>query len=401
VTAVVDHFSIYTVIALDSRGFSRYWQGLAPECTASSGEPLDIVFVIDESGSMSSNDPAGQRVTASKALVDRLGSTSPGTRAAVIGFDDTIYPRSALTPLSPAGVTSVKAALDQIGDRGGTNIRLGVNAGVGAFGTSNTRRKVMVLLTDGQDSYGWDGKGTTVAADNVTVIGVALGSSADRQVLDQLAGESHGQVLPAATADELIGVFDSIGNIISDNGRDSDSDGLSDCEEKNGMILSQSIYLPGATGSPSGQWIKTDPFDENTDAANTGASYPGPQRVPCDSAIYIGCDRNNPFHVPTQPNDGRPDGVEMGTKIKLKDPAIARDYSYLIRAGVNFIYNPASDPTSRDSDHDGLYDEQEILQAPSEGPVPYKTNPLLADTDGDGTNDNSKKFRAPIQPSGK
>jgi Mg-chelatase subunit ChlD len=393
-TAVVDHFSIYTVIALDSRGFSRYWQGVAPECSASSGEPLDLVFVIDESGSMSDNDPGRQRVAASKALVDRLSNTAPGTRAAVLGFDDQANRRAPLTPLSASGTATVKAALDQIADRGNTNIRAGMQSGLAEFDRSApNRRRIVVLLTDGQDSFGWTGTGTTVAADNVTVIGVALGSSADLAVLNQLAGESHGQVLPAATASELIGVFDSIGNIIVDNGRDSDSDGLSDCEEKNGMILSQSIYLPGATGSTSGQWIKTDPFDANTDAANTGPSYPGPQRVPCDSTIYIGCDRNNPFHVPTQPNDGRPDGAEMGTKINLKDPAIARDYSYLIRAGVNFIYNPTSDPTSRDSDHDGLYDEQEILQAPSEGPVPYRTNPLLADTDGDGTNDKLEEIQ--------
>jgi hypothetical protein len=81
-------------------------------------------------------------------------------------------------------------------------------------------------------------------------------------------------------------------------------------------------------------------------------------------------------------NDGLDDAVEMGRRFDLRDDGLlAAAYAHLIDAGVYYFWNPRSNPVDRDSDLDGLYDEEELR-----GLTPgytRTTNPLRWDTDGD------------------
>ena len=125
VTATVDHFSIYAVFNI--RNWQQTWTALGGSCDPRGGTGetvfLDVAFVLDSSGSMSSNDPQGFRRAASKNFVDAMLDQDKGT---VVDFDDGARLLQALT----SDKAALKAAIDRIDESGGTNIGAGVRVGL-------------------------------------------------------------------------------------------------------------------------------------------------------------------------------------------------------------------------------------------------------------------------------
>lgn len=375
VTVEVEHFSIYAVFKLDDRGWARYWASTPARCVAagSPGDPgaipLDVAFSIDSSGSMSWNDPSNVRLTATKAVIDQLAAASATDRVAVVDFDDSARLLAALTLLDPAGVTALKAAVDRIDASGGTNIAAGVSTGIGALTDPARvvagRARVLVLLTDGDGFY--DANLTQRAAsEGIIVHTVGLGSAVNETLLAAIASGTGGRYFQVADADDLVAAFRTIGAIIRDDGTDSDADGLTDCEEVNGMLSTWGIYdtsLDPTENDPflGDRWVTSDPHDADTDG------------------------------------DGLTDGQEMrgGTPGALRDPLDLRDfeatreqYGFLIEAGITKYFVMRSDPNVVDSDADGLTDREETegVVSPANGET-YTSRPDRWDTDFDGASD--------------
>ena len=107
---------------------------------------IDVVFVIDSSGSMWDNDRSGLRKEAAKAFVDKLGSND---RAAVIDFDHDASVYQDFT----SDHTNLKNAINRINSSGGTDLGAGMDKAISLFTNSSYTRtdayKYIIFLTVG------------------------------------------------------------------------------------------------------------------------------------------------------------------------------------------------------------------------------------------------------------
>ena len=293
VTAEVTHFSTYSIF--DSLQWNGVLASVGATCRAAGSPPvaLDLALVLDSSGSMLDNDPQGLRRTASKNLVDAM---LVNDRASVVDFDGAARLAQALT----SDKAALKAAIDTIDDSGSTNIGAGVRVGIDSLGAQGDPARVMVLLTDGDGSYSAD-LTAEAKSKSITIYTVGLGSAVNETLLRDIATQTGGQYFPVADASQLAAAFDQIHNNNEDDGTDTDGDGLTDCQERNGAI----------SGPFYGKRYTSDPTLADTDG------------------------------------DGLSDATEIGPKVL---DFLGPDYTW------NLVF---SDPRLADTDGDGLSDSQE------------------------------------------
>ncbi len=191
---------------------------------------FDVVFVMDESGSMAGTKIAEAR-DAARAAVGTMNTSTVGDRASVAGY--TAYADQRYVGADERLFSNDSAAIDAtIGDLsagGNTDLAAGLNASLAALSTRDSDRPAYVfLLTDGQNSPGYGKCGryshpalscddyfderTRNAADlaasrDVTVYTFGYGAGADGSLLEEVARETGGNYTQAADGDELASVF--------------------------------------------------------------------------------------------------------------------------------------------------------------------------------------------------
>ncbi|MFD2671739.1 vWA domain-containing protein [Marinicrinis sediminis] len=319
-----DHFSLYTLFYFPN--LSEIWQipfhaGERSSETATTF--IDVMMIIDSSGSMSWNDPNGYRKTAAKNFVDALIPGSRvgvvvGDRAGVVDFDSSA---KLLKELSD-DFEGIKSSIDTIDSSGGTNIGAGVHLANEQLiqHSDESRIKVEVLLTDGEGSYST--AYTDQAIQNgITIYTIGLGNNLDQSLLQEIAGRTGGQYFHVSDASELPIVYDRISEIITDPA-DSDEDGIPDSVEIKGI----------RTGLFFSKLVMTDPHDPDSD------------------------------------DDGLLDGEEVGEAFEIN--LFNQTYSY---------YPMYSHPLLPDTDGDQLSDFEERKV--------YGTKSLTADSDFDSLSD--------------
>ncbi|KAL6614155.1 hypothetical protein ACP70R_036425 [Stipagrostis hirtigluma subsp. patula] len=117
---------------------------------ASARAPLDLVTVLDVSGSM-----AGSKLALLKQamgfVIDNLG---PGDRLSIVTFSCTARRIIRLTRMSDVGKASTKGAVESLFANGSTNIRDGLRVAAEVLDGRRHRNAVasIILLSDGQDN---------------------------------------------------------------------------------------------------------------------------------------------------------------------------------------------------------------------------------------------------------
>jgi hypothetical protein len=235
VWAETDHFTTYVLFYIPT--WEAAWE--APLATGegrgSSGEGntevkfIDLMFVIDSSGSMSWNDSNNYRLTAAKSFVDAL---IQGDRAGVVDFD---YYGSLYQSLT-SDFSAVKSQIDRIDASGGTNIGAGVRLANRELinNSSDERVKIEIVLTDGEGSYS-PYLTTEAKQNNITIYTIGLGSSIDDTLLRNIATETGGQYYSVSSAEQLPEVFSRISDVVvEDEAVDTDADGIPDSVELSG-----------------------------------------------------------------------------------------------------------------------------------------------------------------------
>ncbi|XUM23366.1 marine proteobacterial sortase target protein [Bradyrhizobium oligotrophicum S58] len=118
----------------------------AVAATAQRPQPRDVIFVIDNSGSM-----GGTSIRQAKAsLLYALGRLQPGDRFNVIRFDDTmtvLFPAS--VPADAEHVGSATSFVSSLDARGGTEMVPAMRAALTDDGSDSDRVRQVVFLTDG------------------------------------------------------------------------------------------------------------------------------------------------------------------------------------------------------------------------------------------------------------
>ncbi|MBE5865348.1 MAG: VWA domain-containing protein [Lachnospiraceae bacterium] len=329
ISVQLEHFSSY--ILLNKIEYDEVWQyALNFDENGMSNASLDIVFVIDSSGSMTSNDGTGIRKTVTKKFIDKLTNND---RAAVVDFDNYSYVYSGFTN----NKDELYAAVDKIDSSGGTNLSSGIWGALLLFITSEYdgegKQKCIVMLTDGAGSYNTVHT-VTAKKEGVTIYTIGLGSDVSTSVLSKIAEGTGGKYFHASQDNELYDIFDNLIDL-TDLYKDSDEDGVSDYHEKAmacGMLrLGTGIEL-----------LAMDYLDRDSDE----------------------------------------DGVIDGDEINVTQSA----------AGVVYV-KMSSNPTLVDSDRDGVDDKTEreeirtIIGNYNQKNSEFKIYPLKPDSDYDGKND--------------
>lgn len=193
--------------------------------------PLDIVFVIDESGSMGGSATGGPGTKsdaakrAAKNFVDEINASSD--RVAFVGFNTSgTYHRIDGTNRFFTNDTSrANETIETYRTEGNTAIQRGLDDSntIHDFQARAEARKVVILLSDGENTVGYNANSKTLAQaqraaeNNVTVFTVGFGDP-DEDLLQDVADETGGTYRFADNATELNDNFQSIlSNITSVN----------------------------------------------------------------------------------------------------------------------------------------------------------------------------------------
>ncbi len=196
-------------------------------------QPVDVVFVIDESGSMGDGDdgswrffcckPDEQRkiAAARDAARNFVGQINTSTdRVAFTGFDDRgrFDPVDGTNSYYTSDPSRANNTIDDYGYGGQTAMEEGLKKAnaVHDFESRSGSQKVIILLGDGANSPSVGSDDDTrqqayrAATNNVTIYTVGFGNDADEDLLQDVANATGGQYRSADDADELNAVFQEI-----------------------------------------------------------------------------------------------------------------------------------------------------------------------------------------------
>jgi uncharacterized repeat protein (TIGR02543 family) len=116
-----------------------------------SGSSFDVVFVMDNSGSMSDSDPNELSFMAAQLFVDLCSNSN--SRMGYVGFSDKVKDKRPIQEIN--GNTSFRDAFNDVEFLGGTNISAGLSEAYGLFQSAKKseygNKQVIILLGDGNN----------------------------------------------------------------------------------------------------------------------------------------------------------------------------------------------------------------------------------------------------------
>lgn len=173
-----------------------------------SQEPIAVVMAIDVSGSMNDQGKIDGARKAATAFVDTLG---PKDSVALISFSDQVHILQGYT----SDHAALKNGIGQLKAQGDTAIYDAIIEASLLQGAVPQQRKVILLLTDGEDTKSKQSLDAALAAATrakVPVFAVGLGTDVKKDVLDKIAGSTSGQAIYATAGDQVRQIFLSIGD---------------------------------------------------------------------------------------------------------------------------------------------------------------------------------------------
>jgi tight adherence protein B len=207
VTAVVAAPRELVGTAIPAEAFSVYENGQrrAGEATLLPTDGLDVVLVLDTSGSMRGAPLAAAKV----AAVEFINQMPPGVRIGVVGFDATVRAASGFSTDRAALV----AAVNNLTARGETSLYDALVLTASHFLSESGPRSAVVVLSDGGDTVSRTSLDETLARLSTVrtdIFAVALATTeSNGDVLGRLV-RGAGRVVPAGNPAALAGAYDSI-----------------------------------------------------------------------------------------------------------------------------------------------------------------------------------------------
>lgn len=184
---------------------------------------MDVVLVMDSTGSMKKTDPLSLRIPAAKLFISLLDKND---HAGVISFSDSAVPLSPLISLdSDSSKNILSQAIDKITSTGlHTNLYEAFNKGLEALSAEKDsgREKIIVLMSDGLMDTGDPEKDKTLIEKlktyltkmlidkGIKVYAIAFTSQSDIQLLEKVSKQTGGFYNLALTDKDIHVVFTSI-----------------------------------------------------------------------------------------------------------------------------------------------------------------------------------------------
>src|SRR5256885_15736903 len=140
---------------------------------------LDLLFAVDTSRSMLSNDVAPNRLERVKLAAHDLINELQGDRVGLIAFAGRAFLQAPLTIDYDAAIESVNDLDTKTIPEGGTNISAAITLATQSFGKSAVGNRVLVIFTDGEELSGDAVKNAKAAADaGVRIFTIGVGTPA-------------------------------------------------------------------------------------------------------------------------------------------------------------------------------------------------------------------------------
>ncbi|OWA34461.1 hypothetical protein B9G55_19395 [Saccharibacillus sp. O16] len=164
---------------------------------------LGLILVIDRSGSMS-----GSKIELAKeAAMRTVELMRAKDTVGVVAFDD--QPWWVVQPQKLTNKEEILEQIQSIPSAGGTNIFPALSSAAEAIKEVDAQRKHIILLTDGQSAGGgsYEDLLAELGEQQVTVSSVAVGSDADRRLLQQIAQSGKGRFYDVQDETTLPAIF--------------------------------------------------------------------------------------------------------------------------------------------------------------------------------------------------
>ena len=164
---------------------------------------LDLLFAVDTSRSMLSNDVQPSRLERVKLAAQDLVNQLQGDRVGLIAFAGRAFLQAPLTIDYEAAVESINDLDTKTIPEGGTNISEAINLAINTFGKSAAGNRALIIFTDGEELSGDAVKIAKAAAD------------AGLKIFTVGVGTPQGSLIPITTDDgETAFVKDSAGQVV-------------------------------------------------------------------------------------------------------------------------------------------------------------------------------------------
>ncbi|OPL18558.1 MAG: hypothetical protein AVO35_04295 [Candidatus Aegiribacteria sp. MLS_C] len=230
-------FSFTAGSAGENAALLLQWLGIALLCVAlarpqkgferlpEAGEGVDIIITLDVSGSMTQTDYYPSRLAAAKKAALTFIDGRPNDRIGLV-----IYAEQPRTLCPPTFDHSTLERFIQEADLGilpdGTAIGAGLAVAARGFNYSTTSRRVVVLISDGEDTSSQIDPITvaravrTLHGDSLKVYTVAIGTPSseeglgvDRETLSRIASMNGGRLFDAESPEDLDQVYAAIDSL--------------------------------------------------------------------------------------------------------------------------------------------------------------------------------------------
>src|SRR5438128_5622613 len=152
---------------------------------------LDLLFAVDTSRSMLSNDVQPNRLERVKLAAQDLVNQLQGDRVGLIAFAGRAFLQAPLTIDYEAAIESINDLDTKTSPEGGTNISEAIALATQTLGKSATGNRALIIFTDGEELKGDASKGANAAADaGVHIFTVGVGTP--EGLLIPIGGEDGG-----------------------------------------------------------------------------------------------------------------------------------------------------------------------------------------------------------------
>ncbi|MFC4247614.1 VWA domain-containing protein [Natribaculum luteum] len=340
-TATVDSFSFFSVFRVDewedfrTATITLEDHHFAEEPKEGTGiGAVDLMLVIDESGSMS-----GSRIkNARKASKRFVGALLEDDRAGLAGYAS----GSRLIHELTDDTEQLNTSIDSISAGGSTNTGAGLNTALTELeeNGNDDRKQVIILLSDGHTNIGPDPVGVAekAAKQNIEISTVGLGSGADENELQTIASTTGGDYYHVTNSNDLPDTFQRIAENQSEVAlTDSNNDGI-----------------PDAVADADPPMPTYGPLDYVYDKRGLRDADPG---IKIDPVL----------------TDTSGDGLKDNETIDVEYQIFEENNETKLSARVT---SAKAHPAYYDTDGDGVSDHDEVDI--------WDSNPYLQDTSGDG-----------------
>ena len=201
------------ITGLDTQAFAITEDGkqvkdLQVQSIVDSQEPIAVALNVDVSGSMKDSGSLDAAKQAATAFIETMGTTDS---VAIVSFADDVKVVQGFT--ADKGV--LNAGVQKLATDGDTSLYDAVTQSAQLMGALPQQRKIILVVTDGEDTKSKQSLDDAVAAAKAAkavVLAVGLGPGVKKDVLDKLASATTGQAVYVDKPDQLRQVFLSFGD---------------------------------------------------------------------------------------------------------------------------------------------------------------------------------------------